>query len=94
MSLCHCGRWAEVSETGQTRRKGLPWNRRTEREWRWVLKRPDHLMPFGWSASGSGAAWSEADAIAAATAKHEWWHEWDDRKAATRRLDFGMDTRA
>jgi hypothetical protein len=87
--LCECGRWAEITEDAEKRRKGPPWRRRTESKWTWLLKRPDPIMPFGFSVAASGSAWSYLDALRAAIEKHDWWHDWDRRQAEQRTINFG-----
>lgn len=86
--MCECGRWAEINQERETRRRGWPWARRTEQKWFWCIKRPDLMMPFGFRISGAGFTWSYEQAEREAREYHEQLHDNDRRLAAIKRIDF------
>jgi hypothetical protein len=82
------GWWIEVTPDAPVIRKR--WFREpvTTCRWRWYLKRPDPIMSFGFSISGSGVASSEDGAVAEARERAAWWEDWKVRQDQQRRIDL------
>lgn len=82
------GWWIEITPDAPVTRRRFLRSPVTTQTWRWLLKRPDPMMPFGFSISESGHARGEEQAVNDAMAAAEKWESWKVRQDQTRRVDL------